>query len=124
MPDGYLRIYINRRGLLAHRLAWLTTYGEPVPPVIDHIDGNTSNNRLNNLRASNYPNNLANAKLHRDTTTGVKGVFQIKKNGRFLAYITRNRQKHHIGIYDTIEEAAEARREAAVRLHGDFARHA
>jgi hypothetical protein len=123
MPDGYLRIFIDRRGFLGHRLAWLLSHGEPVPPVLDHIDGDTRNNRLSNLRAADYAGNLANAATHRDSTTGIKGVFRIKSTRRFMAYITKNRQRYHIGVYDTLEEAAEARRNAADQMHGKFARH-
>ena len=120
--DGYLAIYINRSRFMAHRLAWLMTYGEPVPLMIDHIDGHEWNNRIANLRLADYPGNLANQRVHRNSTTGVKGVFRIKLTGRFVAIVMENRRRHHIGTFDTIEEAATARREAAERLHGEFAR--
>jgi hypothetical protein len=120
--DGYVAIYINRSRFLAHRLAWLLVYGEPVPLMIDHIDGHEWNNRSPNLRVADYPGNLANQRVHRNSTTGVKGVFLVKLTGRFVARVTKNRRPHHIGTFDTIEEAATARREAAERLHGEFAR--
>lgn len=121
--DGYLAIYINRSRFMAHRLAWLLAYGEPVPLIIDHIDGHEWNNRIANLRLADYPGNLANQRGHRNSTTGVKGVFRIKLTGRFVARVMKNRRPHHIGTFDTMEEAAAARRKAAKRLHGAFARN-
>ena len=49
-------------------------------------------------------------KIPTDNTTGVKGVYLIK--GKWLAKIVFQKKQYHLGKYDTIEEAAEARREA------------
>ena len=47
---GYVGICIDRKHMKAHRVAWLMTYGELPNGDIDHIDGNPSNNKLDNLR--------------------------------------------------------------------------
>jgi hypothetical protein len=119
---GYLVIAIDRAAYLAHRLAWLMHHGEPVPDCIDHIDGDPLNNRIGNLRAALQRQNIANAKLRNDNTTGAKGVHR-QRGGRFFARVTVGGVLHHLGTFDTVEEAAEARRDGAARLHGKFARH-
>ena len=47
--DGYVRIAIDGKRYLAHRLAWLYVHGELVPEL-DHANGVRSDNRLDNLR--------------------------------------------------------------------------
>jgi hypothetical protein len=105
---------------LAHRIIWLIAYGEPVPDLIDHADGNPHNNRLDNLRAAARSGNGANAVLSRRSTTGSKGV--TVRGNRFRAIIGVDRKIVNLGTFDTIEEAAKAYRDAAVRYHGEFAR--
>lgn len=121
MSQGYLLISINKIRFKAHRVAWLLTYGEPVPPVLDHIDGAPSNNRIANLRAASQSENLANARMRTDNHSGVKGVFK-KTNGRYLTNIRHDGKTRNIGTFDTLEEAAKAYQEAAIRLYGEFAR--
>jgi hypothetical protein len=112
---------------LAHRIAWLLVHSvDPWPDEIDHIDGNPSNNRIANLRLATRGQNRANSRLRRvGTITGVKGV-TVSSGRKILRYDARvhlNGVTHYLGCFPTIEEATEARREAAVRLHGEFVRH-
>jgi hypothetical protein len=123
MRIGYLYIGIDYQQHYAHRLAWLIAYGEPVPTQIDHIDGDRANNRTTNLRPVNHADNAANAKPHRGSITGVKGV-RPHHSGAFQAYIARNGKFYVLGNFATLEEAEAVRRSAAERLHGKFARHA
>ena len=48
--DGYIRIKVNGKLYLAHRLAWFFVYGVWPVEFLDHIDQDKSNNRINNLR--------------------------------------------------------------------------
>ena len=48
--NGYVSIRIQGKAYLAHRLAWLITYGKMPKKDIDHIDRNRQNNRIDNLR--------------------------------------------------------------------------
>jgi hypothetical protein len=120
-PGGYLQIKRNHRMLSAHRLAWLMVHGEPVPPEIDHINGDRRDNRISNLRAASRADNQANSKTRRDSLTGIKGVYP--NGNRFGAQIWHNGQRHYLGMFATVEEASAARRQAAERLHGEYARH-
>jgi hypothetical protein len=117
---GYCIIGIEYTLHAAHRLAWLHFHGEPVPKIIDHIDGDPGNNRIANLRAATHTQNMANSGMRRNNRSGAKGV--RKRGERFLVQIAIDGKLRHIGSFPTLEEAAQAYRDAAARLHGDFAR--
>lgn len=119
---NYTRIKLDGALFLAHRLAWLLERGEPMPAEIDHINGISLDNRMNNLRAADRGQNVANTRRLVNNRSGIKGV-RVIRSGRFEARIKANGTPHLLGVFDTIEEAAAARREAAIRLHGEFARH-
>jgi len=110
---------------LAHRMAWLLAYGvDPWPDEIDHIDGDPMNNRIANLRIATRSQQSSNSRRQvQGTIAGVKGVTPNGRSNGYDARITVNGTTHYIGHYPSIEEAAEARRKAAIRLHGAFHRH-
>jgi len=110
MDTGYVRIRIDDKGHRAHRLAWLYMYGH-LPEEIDHIDGDKTNNAISNLRSVSHSQNLRNTKKNTRNTTGIVGVTYRAKQGKWLAYITVNRKRIHGGIFGTMEEAVEARKE-------------
>jgi len=113
-------VRINRRGYFAHRLAWLWMTGEWPSEVIDHKDGNPSNNSWSNLREATQAQNLANSRPKRINLLGVKGVrYQC---GKYEANITIDGKQVYLGRYRTVEEAQRAYMIAAVRRHGEFAR--
>jgi hypothetical protein len=120
--DGYSMLVFEGVQYLAHRVAWLHAYGEPIPVEIDHADFDPGNNRLSNLRAATRPQNRANSPAPVSNTTGFKGVSLDRRRKRFYAQIKADGLHFYLGTFDTAEEAAEAYRDAAVRLHGKFAR--
>jgi hypothetical protein len=95
-------------------------YGEWPTDLIDHANGDPSDNRLCNLREANRATNAANARRPRDNTSGFKGVSWAKSARKWRATLAGK----HIGIYDTKEDAASAYARAAKELHGEFARSA
>lgn len=102
LPTGYIRIYIDKVQHMAHQLAWLFTYGEWPNPMLDHIDGNRSNNRIENLRISNARINQLNRIEHRNGN--LPGTFQTKR----LTWVSRiniNGKKVTLGSFKTEEEA-------------------
>lgn len=108
---GYLRVNINGKRYLAHRLIWVMTHGE-WPGEIDHINGDRADNRLCNLRAVNRQENLRNLARRSDNTSGYTGVSYSKRDGVFIAYITIDGRAKVIGRYATADKAAEARAKA------------
>jgi len=114
---GYINIMIRGKNYKAHRLAFLMTYERWPIGEIDHIDGNPSNNRIENLREVTAVQNCRNQKRHNDSTTGVTGVSFDKARKKYVAYIYVNGKLVHLGRFSTIPEAA-AIRQAASEEHG------
>lgn len=118
---GYLTIQIGGARYFAHRLAWLYVHGF-MPSMIDHINGDASDNRIENLRLANKSTNSVNTGLSRRNTTGAKGLMRGRgKDGAFYARIVKNGKTIHIGKFATKDEAAHAYNKAAIQLYGDFA---
>lgn len=122
-PKGYWILTLDYQGYLAHRLVWLLARGEPVPDMLDHIDGDRQNNRVANLRPATQSENNWNSRLRKNNLVGVKGIRRLPRDGKFIAEIWHRGKSHTLGYFETLEDAIAARREAAERLHGAFARH-
>jgi len=106
---GYVRIFFNGSRYLAHRLAWLFTYGYWPENQVDHINGNKTDNRISNLRCVNTSTNCTNQRAARiNNKLGIQGVHLIKSSGRFRAICSVNKRTHHLGVFDTAEEASIA----------------
>lgn len=117
---GYVRIKLNQRLYPAHRLAWLLTYGVDPDSQIDHVNGNRSDNRIENLRLASQRQNMFNIQ-HRIGPSGFVGVAQLP-SGRWRAKINTEQGQKTIGTFDTAEAAARARDDAARRFRQEFAR--
>lgn len=62
-----------------------------------------------------------NSKRRTDNNSGFKGVAWSKAAGKWQAYITANRKRRHLGLFDTPEDGYAAYCESARKLHGEFA---
>ncbi len=72
--DGYMTTKVRGKELLMHRLVW-ALHNKYLPKFIDHIDGIRTNNKIENLREATKAGNNQNAKVRKDNTSGVKGVY-------------------------------------------------
>jgi HNH endonuclease len=91
------------------------------PPAgyqVDHINGNSLDNRRENLRIATASENGRNRGPNKNNTTGIKGVSLIK--GKFVAQLTLHRKNRIIGRFPTLEAAGKAVKSATARLHGEF----
>lgn len=98
---GYLRIHILGKTYKAHRLAWLYIYGQFPKNLIDHLDGDKSNNKINNLQDVTPLKNSRNKKSHRNGH--LLGTSFNKKCKKWSAQI-----RIHLGYFDSKEEAHKA----------------
>ena len=74
---GYVSVSVKGRNYPAHKLAILYCYGFLPKKVVDHIDGDRTNNKITNLRACSYSVNSRNARLRKDNKTGVSGAYEL-----------------------------------------------
>lgn len=115
---GYQRVSVCGGRRAAHRVIWKMAYNEE-PEEIDHINRVRDDNRLVNLRAATVSQNRSNTPKRVSNKSGLKGVHAC--NGRWRAMIRQHGQGHHIGMFDTAEEAHAAYCDEARRRFGSFA---
>lgn len=120
--NGYVRVFINGRLWLAHRIIWMWNYGYLPELQIDHIDHNRQNNRLENLRLVTQSQNNANSRLSLRSVTGVTGVTWHTPSKRWRATINLNKKFIEIGRYMDFESAVIARK-AAEKVLGFHENH-
>lgn len=118
---NYLRIGMYGERFFAHRLAWLFMMGEWPIHHVDHINGDRTDNRWNNLRSATQTENNHNVGLRRNNTSGVKGVSWDAERSRWFASITVNGKSKGLGRYEEFDDAVAARKKAEAEYHGAFA---
>jgi hypothetical protein len=90
--------------------------GVPLPGmVIDHINGNTLDNRAENLRFVTYQGNSLNKKMHREGR--LPGIAWRNDRKKWRVYITINHKEKYIGLFNTEQEAHEAYMKAFNEIH-------
>ena len=114
--DGYVKISIDGKKYLAHRLVWLYVYGY-MPTQIDHIDHNRANNTLHNLRDITQKENTKNTSLRKDNTTGISGIYYDKKRKSFKVQIAKDGKDLFFGRYKNFNEAVKVRNSAYFELN-------
>ena len=106
--QGYRQIYFDGKPFLVHRLVFFMHNGY-FPKIVDHINGNKEDNRIENLQGCDQKVNMAKAKVFSTNKTGFKGVHFNKHANKYEAYYWNNYKKIYCGLYDTAEEAFKAR---------------
>jgi len=114
--DGYWRIGIKKKSYKAHRLAWLYTYDAWPQGEIDHINRVKTDNRIHNLRDVTHAENSQNLSSYKNNVSGVNGVYL--RGHKWAARITTNGRQKHLGHFQSIEDAANARALAEILYHG------
>jgi hypothetical protein len=89
--------------------------------LVDHINHNGMDNRRENLRLASQAQNTANTPPYKHNTSGMKGVCWNKACKKWGAYICADNRVAHLGLFNSIEEAAEAYNRKAVEVWGEFA---
>lgn len=90
--NQYVAAKINNKTIKLHRFLLNITDRKN---IVDHIDGNTFNNRKSNLRITNHCNNNLNCKFSKNNSSGRTGVYKIKgRNGRSDAWVAEGRKEN------------------------------
>jgi hypothetical protein len=118
---GYLETKINKKVYRLHRVIFLMHHGY-LPKLVDHINGNKQDNRIENLRPANKSQNSSNAKIHSRNTSGIRGVSFSKKTNKWVVQVVKNAKNIYCGSYIDLELAELVSIEARNKYHGEYAR--
>jgi hypothetical protein len=121
--NGYLNVHIFNKLFYNHRIIWKMVVGEEPIYQIDHINMNTLDNRIKNLRNSFDGQNKHNQGFRKNNTSGIKGVCWNKRKSKWFAQIMKDRIKYHLGYFDNILDAETAVRLKREQLHKEFTNH-
>lgn len=122
MQNGYYITKINGKSYLIHRLIYLWHYGF-LPKELDHIDKNSLNNRIENLRQATRKENACNRGLPKNNTSGYKNVVWNNKSRKWLVRLRIDGKEKDFGYYHDIELAGLVAEEARNKYHKEFVRH-
>lgn len=123
-PAGFMGgnglMYVNYKCFMPlHRVIFLYHHGW-LPEIVDHIDRDSSNNLIENLRPADKSKNSMNSRTRRDSSTGVRNVVKCHQTGKFSVSVTANGETRWCGRHDTIQEASQIAEQERRRLHGEF----
>jgi hypothetical protein len=119
---GHIVCEVDGREYQLHRLIWLWWYGVWPSDQVDHENEIKTDNRIDNLRdASNAQNQRNIGGLQKNNKSGVRGVCWSAQRGKWWVQIGYDGKGHSVGFFDTLDEAARARRAAELQHFGEFA---
>lgn len=119
---NYAQTYLDGKNYRVHRLIFLYHYGY-FPAEIDHIDGDVTNNRIENLRSVTRQQNQYNTKLQKNNLSTAKNVSWFKQTNKWKVQMRINKVKTHLGYFDSLELAELVATEARAKFHKNFARN-
>ena len=118
--SGYNMVCVNGRQYQAHRIAYKMFHKCDPDGILDHIDGDMTNNRISNLRVASSKQNQGNSKMPCHNTSGLKGVTWSKRSNKWAAQIKHGPKKIWLGVYDDKHDAHQAYMKAAAEYFGEF----
>lgn len=117
--NKYGRIFTKYGTVTVSRALWFMHTGYWPEGEIDHIDGDTHNDSLDNLRDCPRKSNAKNRRSYKNSKSKYKGVY--KQSGKYLAHIRDEGSHYYLGSFDTEKEAAEEYNRACLFYHGEYA---
>jgi len=116
LSAGYVQIGLKGRYYLAHRLAFLYMTGAFPSMLVDHINGDPTDNRWKNLRQVSATENSKNSAKSRANTSGVTGVTWNTPLNKWVASIYSKGKYQHLGCFTSLEDATFVRKQAEIQL--------
>lgn len=117
---GYLQVQIDGKKFSVHRLVWILHHGDiPDDMTIDHINMDTLDNSIENLRLLSLQDNCKArfVKKRINNKSGYTGVIWLESKKRWKAYINVDGKSKHLGMFLELKEAISARKDAEI-LYG------
>lgn len=123
---GYIRVRIttekDSKNYMVHRLIYqMCNNLEILDPscIIDHIDGNRSNNVIENLRMCTRSENNSNLSvIRKDNTSGHSNIYIA--GDKFDVIFSFNKKNYYVGRFDDLDEAIKNRNDSITKIHGEF----
>jgi tyrosine-protein phosphatase YwqE len=108
-PYVVIAVEINKKSykLRLHRLFFYWKYNY-LPPLVDHIDRNSFNNNIENLRDLDASGNASNSSKRKNTSSKYKGVHWRKEIKKWIANVFINYKNIYIGAYTSEDDAGQA----------------
>lgn len=106
---GYLSGEVFTVRFKAHRVAWAIYHGKWPSNEIDHINHDTSDNRIDNLRDVPRSENLKNRPAQKNNQSGFVGVRWNRHIARWTAFIGVSNDTIYLGSFSTAQDAINAR---------------
>lgn len=116
------RVHIKGKQYNYHHIVWLMHYGHLPIYEIDHIDGDPTNNKINNLKDVTHRKNQMNQKRNANNSSGLRGVTYDKSRGKWRAQININGVTKNLGRFDDKYDAFNAYKKNAQK-YGYTERH-
>jgi hypothetical protein len=124
----YERITVDGKAYALHRMVYLWNHGY-LPEIIDHIDGNRENNKIENLREATQQQNCFNSKHRVTSKSPYKNVYlqsptknaEWKRN--WVVSLMVDKKRKYVGSFEVLELADLVAQEARNLYHGQFSRH-
>jgi hypothetical protein len=120
--DGYRQVILRGKTYRTHRVIFAYHHGY-TPALIDHIDGDVANNRVENLREATRHENAYNSRVRPDNTSGTRGVTYDRAKRKWVVRLHVAGKCLNLGRFADQELADLVAHEARDKYHGAFARH-
>ena len=117
---AYWAVQINGRKVKRSRIVFCLTHGRWPQQQIDHINGNSLDDRPENLREATVTQNAWNHKRRAKRSPTPMGV-RFERSGRYRARIAVNKKQLNLGVFATMDMASDAYQAARRQHFGEFA---
>lgn len=120
--NRYVTTAINKQHYCVHKLIYMYHHGY-MPEQLDHINRDTLDNRIENLREATSSENAQNRKLFANNSSGAKGVSWSERNKAWFVYVNVKKRRKNVGYFRDFELAHLVAIEAREKYHGAYTNH-
>ena len=114
----YWKIKINKKPVFRSHIIFYIANGYKANPCIDHINGNSLDDKLSNLRQATPLENSWNHKTRNKKSNLPMGI--RKQNNKFIARINYKNQYLHLGSFENLNDAVNIYKQKRIELYGQF----